>query len=117
MSRPFLVSCVVWAIAMLSKKYFFLPWSLQEGRAVSVFITAGFEYGKRNTVRNNRLVLLIALLYMIICWATNNHMDMVKCQFPIGMVDEDGSLCCVYSVLLICKKIKVRYENFLLKVG
>lgn len=54
---------------------------------------------------------------MIICCPTNNHMDMVKCQFPIGMVDEDGFLCCVYSVLLICKKIKVRYENFLLKVG
>lgn len=114
---PFLVSCIVWAIAVFSKRYFFIPWSFQEGAAAGVFITAGFEYGKRKAVKNDRLIISVALLYVIICWATNNHIDMVKCQFPLGVIDVIGALCCVYCVLLICKKIKVRDDNFLLKIG
>lgn len=103
---PIITSIIVGVCSIISFRYFFLPWSIQEGMVASVFMTLGYIYRpKENRIKNQKALRIgiygFTILYIVCCLHLNKHIDMVKCEYPFGVIDILGTTMCVITVLLI----------------
>ena len=103
---PIIASIIAGVGSIVSFRYFFLPWSIQEGMFASVFMTLGYIYRPKESIIKNQRVLRIgiygfAILYIICCLHLNKHIDMVKCEYSFGVIDVLGTTMCVIAVLFI----------------
>lgn len=102
---------IIGTIGLLTSRWFWLPWSIQEGMVASIYLSVGFEYHKHQDIdlTKNRFVhcgiLGLAILYVLICLKMNSHIDMVSNKYPLGVIDFVGTICCVISVMYISKMI------------
>lgn len=114
---PIITSIIVGVCSIVSFRYFFLPWSIQEGMVASVFMTLGYIYRpKENRIKNQKALRIgiygFAILYIICCLHLDKHIDMVKCEYPFGVIDILGTTMCVITVLLISDMLSSKYYHY-----
>lgn len=65
---PIITSIIVGVCSIVSFRYFFLPWSIQEGMVASVFMTLGYIYRpKENRIKNQKALRIVVLNFYIYC--------------------------------------------------
>lgn len=118
---PVLLSAgIVCGCALIASARFFLPWSIEEGMAASIFVACGYEYknrqAERKKVRSHAYVYFAAVIYIALCVLLDQHIDMVDCSYPLWGIDIIGALACTITVIDICKLISIKAHCQILQI-
>lgn len=117
-ANTFFPAVIIGAIGLLTLRWFWLPWSIQEGMVASIYLSVGFEYHKHQNIdlTKNRFVhygiLGLSISYVLICLKMNTHIDMVSNKYPLGVIDFVGTICCVISLRYISRVIGRKRQGF-----
>ena len=94
---------------LITKKWIWLPFSLQEGACSSLYLYLGFLY-RKSEKKLNALpteIKCFGLLFALVTWISFikdfKSFWLVQCNFGRGAVDIFGSVCACVIVLLVSK--------------
>lgn len=104
-----LLMIVALAVAVISARYVWLPWSIQSGLGCAVFVYLGVLIRQYGLFEPNRIPKLawfgFAILWVIVIVA-GGRASMAMCVYPLGVLDILGGIAACFIIMALCRAIE-----------